>query len=227
VNWYLVTTESNHDKTRMVKDFKRERLFVRSNADSSDVIIGIGSKHQKFIQDYCKEVGVQYKELEKPPTGLPMLPRSEGYKCVCSEEFFYDPTDFARHQRLCAEYRKTAASKKKADDAKAYNRGRALAGETDNGRDVGRDVGRDIGKETGKDASRETVSLDDITPILNSLENTRDQLWAKVEYIDAVISGLKAWRNGSEEAQRLMRDADTAITAVREILKNGGYGTDL
>lgn len=57
--------------------------------------------------------------------------------------------------------------------------------------------------------------------VISSIEVTRDQLWEKVEAIDALLTNLKAYRDAKGKLTELMDEASKRVDAVRLLLRDG------
>lgn len=57
--------------------------------------------------------------------------------------------------------------------------------------------------------------------VIASLEVTRDQLWERLENLDALLSNLKGYRDGKEKLSELTAEVSQRIEAVKLLLKDG------
>lgn len=202
MRWYELKTDSDESSRKLASFLKKRRLMVRKM--DGNLYACIGTQHQHWLLDVCKDYSTTFIALDEMPKGLRM-PRQEKYVTPCGEDFF-DPMLIANHQRFCP---KCKSIREKAPKEEPTREGKPGA----------------IRKIRAPKAT--TVALIEpgyefnIDGVVASLEVTKEKLFSQLETIEGLLTNLKQYQEMKGQIVNLDQEVKGRISAVRLLVQDG------
>lgn len=211
MKWYELKADSDESSRKVVSFLKTRRLMVR-RVDGS-LYACIGTEHQRWLSDVCKDFSTTFIALDEMPKGLRM-PKREKYVAPCGEEF-YDPMFLSNHHRFCP---KCSALRKEVpkeeEPTPEVETKEAKPGAI-----------RKVYAERAPRATTVAVIEPGLEFTLNgvvtSLEATRDKLFSQLEIIEGLLTNLKQYQEMKGQIMSLDSEVKGRINAVRLLVQDG------
>lgn len=190
MTWYEIKSQTEEARTKVFKSIRGQKLMVRKV--NGRLVTCIGSQHQGWLSDVCRDFGSVLTVLDGPPDGVTALSKEE-YKAPCGE-IFYDPRLVATHQKYCSECRKA----------------KALSVPTSTKRTSAHTVAK---LEPGQDL--------DINGVITSLQVMKSRLEEKLVLVDSLVENLKGFMDSKDMMDELDVEVKQRVAAVKLLMDDG------
>lgn len=207
MKWYELKADSDESSRKVVSFLKTRRLMVR-RVDGS-LYACIGTEHQRWLSDVCKDFSTTFIALDEMPKGLRM-PKREKYVAPCGEEF-YDPMFLSNHHRFCP---KCKSLREAAGETKPTTEVKPVEAKPKIIRKVRAPRASTIALlEPGQEFT--------LNGVVTSLETTRDRLFSQLEVIEGLLTNLKQYQEMKNQIVDLDTEVKGRVSAVRLLVQDG------